>query len=381
VTTHVDDTRRTKSRGPRLLLRPARFEDYDQIIRLESTLSPDTLARDDWRRLWLDNPIWPEVGSWWKIGWVLETAAGEIVGCVGNVPLRYHFRGERLTVATGRAWVVLPEHRAFGSARRLVHEHFHQPAVDFVMDTSVSREGSERFRHFGKPVPAGDWAAVAYFVTGYRAFAKRALQKLHVPLANALTPAAAIGLHLKDAVFAKRLRTHRSFSIEESDRFDSRFDVFWDELLRQKPQIFLAARDGATLSWHFAIPMRRGRIWILTASRSRQLRAYCVFERKDSGQELRRMRLIDYQSIEPGADLLADFVAVALRRAAAEGVSVLDKSGLGLAKMRSFDEFAPYRREQPWPCWYRTTNPALALELHRPELWEPTEYDGDASFA
>jgi hypothetical protein len=368
-----------RERGPRPSLRPARFEDYDQLIRLEATLNPATLPPDEWRRLWLNHPLWPEIGSWWPIGWVIETPAGEIVGCMGNVPLRYHFRGERLLAATGRAWVVLPEHRSYGSALRLLTEHYQQPSIAFVLDTSVSQEGSERFSYRSNRIPAGDWEAIAYFVTGYSAFALRALQKLKIPLAQALAPAAGIGLRLKDAVFGNRLRKHPAFAIEHADRFDSRFDGFWSELLRQKPETLLAARDSATLSWHFTMPMRKGRLWILTASRNNRLRAYCVFERKDSGQELRRMRLVDYQTIEPEADLLADLVAAALRRCVAEEVSVLDKSGLGLAKMRSFENSAPYRRKQPWPFWYKSADEAFARELRRPEIWEPTEYDGDAS--
>lgn len=91
------------------------------------------------------------------------------------------------------------------------------------------------------------------------------------------------------------------------------------------------------------------------------------------------MRLIDYQAIEPEADLLAGMLPAALRRCVTEGISVLSKSGLGLPAMRAFDETAPYRRKQPWPFWYRSENPALAEELREAKHWEPTEYDGDAS--
>ncbi len=372
---------RERARGPRPHFRAARFEDYDQIITLEATLSPQTLSREDWCNLWLSHPLWPQISAWWPIGWVLETPDGEIVGSMGNLPMRYHFRGEELLAASGRGWMVSPEHRAFGSARRLLEAHFQQPSVDFVMDTSVSEEASQRFGFLAKKVPAADWETVAYFVTGYRAFAARALHKLKVPLAESLAPAAGIALNLKDAVLGKRFSKHSAFTIEEAGEFDSRFDTFWSELLRQQPEKVLAARDSATLAWHFAMPMRNSRLWILTASRNRQLRAYAVFERKDTGQELRRMRLVDYQTIEQDTDLLEDLLAAALRRCVAEDVCVLDKSGLGLPKMRVFDESAPYRRKQPWPFWYRICTSAFDAELRQPQFWEPTEYDGDSSIS
>jgi hypothetical protein len=382
VSAEVDTRPPKRQRGPRPALRPARFEDYDQIMRLEATLSPNTPSLDDWRRLWLSNPLWPQVSSWWPIGWVLETTAGEIVGCMGNIPLQYHFRGERLVGAAGRGWVVSPAHRAFGSALRLLHEHYHQPRVDLVMDTSVSEQASARAGHLSNRIPAGDWETVAYFIVGYRAFATRALQKLKVPLAEILAPPVGVGLQLKDAILSKHLRKPRaSFEIEEIDRFDSRFDAFWDELLGQKSETVLAVRDAATLSWHFELPIRNRRLWIYTASRNGRLLAYCIFERKDSGQELRRMRLVDYQTIEQDADLLTDLLAVALRRCVADGVCVLDKSGLGLPQTRAFDEAAPYRRRQPWPFWFQASDPTLLSELRRPEFWEPTEYDGDASIS
>lgn len=370
---------RKRVRGPKPVLRTARFEDYDQLMRLEANLGPETLPHDDWLALWLKNPLWPQVGSSWPIGWVLEIPTGELVGAVGNVPVLYHFRGERLMGATGRGWIVLPNHRAYGSSSKLLHEHYHQP-VDLVMDTSVSSQGVETSYYFASRMPAGDWEAVAYFITGYRAFSARALRKLNVPLADTLAPFAGAGLQLKDGLFGKRFpKANPAFDIEATDRFDPSFDEFWNELLRQKPDIVLSARDSATLSWHFSVPMRKERLWVFTACRNRQLRAYGIFERKDDGKEPRRMRLIDYQTIEPEADLLADLLAAALRRCVAEGVCVLDMSGLGLQKMRSFEELTPYRRKQHWPFWYRTTNPELKEVLARPESWDPTEYDGDAS--
>ncbi len=206
------------------------------------------------------------------------------------------------------------------------------------------------------------------------------MRKLGIPLAPVWAPLAGAALRVKNVVFEKRLpRTHSSFTIEEADRFDSRFDAFWQELLRQSPDTLLATRDSATLTWHFWVAMRRRRVWILTASKHRRPAAYCIFKRQERANEMPRMRLVDYQTIYPETDLLADFLAVALRRCAAEGVAVLDRPGVGLPEMRVFDEHAPYRTKQTWPFFYRAARSDLAAELRRPEVWEPSAYDGDAS--
>jgi hypothetical protein len=359
-------------------LRPARLDDHEGIVQLQKILSPKAPSADDWRMLWHGSPLWPQIGKRWPLGWVLETADRGIVGCLGNIPLLYRFRGEPVIAASGRGWVVAPEYRGF--ALWLLDERFNQRGVDLFMDTTINPDALDAFIEFSNRVPAGDWEAIAYCITDYRAFATRALRKLNVPLAQELAPSAAAALRLKDAIFAKKLPKPRSsLVIEAADRFDSRFNTFWHELLRQNGETLLAARDSATLSWHFALPLRSGRLWILTASRNRQMRAYCIFLRQETTQDVRRVRLVDYQTIDRDVDALPDLLRVALRRCITEDVCVLNKPGVGLAKMRAFDEFAPYRGRQTWPLFYRAVDPALDIELRQPRCWDPSEYDGDSS--
>ncbi len=361
-----------------LQLRAARFDDYQDIVRLEKKLNAEPVSADDWKLLWESNPLWQRLEKTWPIGWVLESDAGEIVGSIGNIPLEYWLHRERLVATTGRGWVVAPEYRAF--ALWLLEERFHQPNVDLFMDTTISPLALEAFDAFSERVPAGDWTAISYYVTGPRAFATRAMRKFNVPLATVWVPLAAAALRVKNAAFEKTLpQTRAAFTIEETDRFDSRFDAFWQELLRQIPDTLVATRDATSLTWHLLVAMRRRRVWILTARKDHRLAAYCIFKRQDRGDELPRMRLVDYQTIYPETDLLADFIAAALRRCSAEGVAVLDRPGVGLPEMRVFDEHAPYRSKQTWPFFYRAAGSDLAAQLRRPDVWKPSAYDGDAS--
>ena len=362
----------------RTQLRRATFDDHEKIRRLEATLDPEASSLGDWRALWAESPLWPALQSTWPIGWVLETADGEIVGCLSNVPLRYHFRGQSLLAASGRGWVVAPKYRGF--ALWLLEERFTQPSVDLFVDTTIGALALEAFDEFAKRIPVGDWETIAYFVTEYRAFVTRALQKLNMPFAQFLVPIAGAGLQLEDAIFSRRLpRAGSSFAIEATDEFDSRFDQFWDELLRANTDTLLAARDVATLRWHFSTAMRKRHVWILTASRNGRLRAYCILKRQGTEFDLYRMRLVDYQTIEPEVDFLPDMLRVALARCLTEKVCVLDKLGAGVPKFRAFDGFAPHRRRQTWPYFYRAADPGLASELCQPRFWDPSEYDGDAS--
>ncbi|MBV9233234.1 MAG: hypothetical protein JO030_04270 [Candidatus Eremiobacteraeota bacterium] len=360
-------------------LRPATFDDYQQIVGLETTLSADVPSEAQWRLRWTGNPLWPTLEQRWPIGWVMEAHDGKIVGSIGNIPLRYYFRGEPLVATTGRGWVVAPEYRGF--ALWLLEERFNQSNVDLFIDTTISPLALAAFDAFALRVPVGDWETIAYFVTGHRAFATRALQKLNVPLAPIWATLAGPALRLKESLIDKKPpQRGSSLKIDDAETFDSRFDLFWQELLRQNPDTLLAARDSATLAWYFSCAMRARRLWILTATRSDRLVAYCIFKRQSAEGQLARMRLVDYQTLAPEDDPLADFLAIALQRCAVRGVSVLDRPGVGVTQTHTFDAHAPYRAKQSWPFFYRAVSADLAAQLALPQAWAPSAYDGDASF-
>jgi hypothetical protein len=361
-------------------LRPSRFEDLAQIQALEAAHGMETHPADDWRGLWLANPLWPRLADRWPIGWVFEDAAGRIVGSMTNVPSAYRLGGRELVCANGRAWVVAPEYRAF--AVWLMEEYFTQPTADVFINTTVGELGVPAQEAFATRVPVGDWQEMAYFVTGYRGFARKALEKKGVPFAGALAVPAGAALRAWRMVRGvQRPRPPAGFDFAFADGFDARFDALWEELLRLNPGTLMAVRDRAALAWHFRVPLRRGRLWVVTATRGGLLRGYAVFNRFDGSNGLRRMRLVDVQTAEPAADLLSGLLPPALRRCAADGFYVLDHLGGGLPATAAFDRHAPYRmRMSNWPYYYHAPDPALAAALRDPAAWAPSTYDGDASF-
>lgn len=322
--------------------------------------------------------MWQRLGKAFPIGWVFETAAGEIVGSMDTIPTRYAFRGSDLVAAASGAWCVKAQYR--GLALQLIDEYFNQP-VDLIISTTVGPAAVATLSQFYAPIPLGQWDTMSYCITGHVSFARRALQKYGVPLGPFLAYPAGGAVWLRDAVCDKRLaRTPRSILIETTDAFDARFDAFWDELVRQNPDKLLADRSSRTLLWHFDGAMRANRLWIFTASRAGRLCGYCVVKNEFSAPLIRRMRLIDYQSLEPEIDLLPGFLLAARQRCSVEGFYALENFGVGVPKMRVFDEYAPYRKK--WSnCrfFYGAMDPGLEKELRDPRLWDPSLYDGDAS--
>ena len=361
-------------------LRPARFEDYPQIQRLESSHGLLTLSEEDWRHIWRDHPLIDRLGTDWPIGWVLEDGEGKIIGSLANVPSLYTFEGRELIAATGRAWVVAEPFR--GIALWLMDEYFNQPGVDLFVNTTVNSMAVDPFTAFGsKRVPLGDWELASYWITGYRGFARAALRIKRAPLSGVISyPAGAI-LRAKDLATMKPLPTcDSSVTIESRDGFDATFDTFWRELVARSPRKLLNVRDSRTLSWHFAGALRAGHAWIFAAMRGGLMRAYCVVKRQDHPPSgLVRMRLVDYQSVDDN-DLLPSLLDAALRRCRREGIHTFEHVGRALPKMRAFDDHAPYRRRLlAWPYYFHATDASIHARLNNPEAWNPSTYDGDAS--
>jgi hypothetical protein len=361
-------------------LRPTRLDDYAQLQQLESSHGLLTLAEHDWRAIWLDNPLRQRLGENWPFGWVLEEAGGRIVGQLTNIPTLYTFGGRELIAVTGRAWVVVPEYR--GVALWLMDEYFNQPGADLFINTTVNGLAVDAFTTFGSArVPVGDWETAAFWITSYRGFAKTALRLKNIPLPAMLCHPVGVALRIKDLFRSGLPKSAATGTIECIHAFDARFDAFWENVVRSNSGKLLCQRDSRTLTWHFAGPMRAGQLWIFTASSQNLLRAYGIFKRQDHPQSgLTRMRLVDYQTLDPDQDYLPALLDAAIARCKTEGIHTLEHVGGALPKMTTFDQNAPYRRKLPaWPYYYHAADPALNVKLRDPAVWDPSTFDGDAS--
>jgi len=95
---------------------------------------------------------------------------------------------------------------------------------------------------------------------------------------------------------------------------------------------------------------------------------------------VKRVRLVDFQSLDGSTALLAPILAAALRRCREEGIDMLENRGRWLEKGEPIGSIAPYRRRLPsWTFRYRARNPRLAQSLKDRQAWSPSLFDSDAS--
>jgi hypothetical protein len=360
-------------------LREASFEDHAQIASLESRYGLMSKNYDEWSHLWLGNPVYRDLQPGWSIGWVLEDQQRQVVATMGNIPLLYELGGRRILAASGRHWAAEPEYRS--ASLILLERVVNQKNVDLYLNNTVAVRSVPAVNALGcLRVPVGVWDESGFWITSYHGFSERFLAWKNVPLHKPLSYGLAAAAYFKDR-FAKSGLRESDVEVTACSSFDERFDGFWENLKRNNPQLLLAVRTREMLQWHYKHALLDDRLWILTVVDGSRLVAYATFERKDKPElGLKRILLVDYQSLDGSTAFLSPLLFRALRKCRDEGIHVLESIGRWLEEGEVIDTVAPYRRKlSAWSYVYRANDPTLSDRLTDRRVWAPSLFDGDAS--
>jgi hypothetical protein len=169
--------------------------------------------------------------------------------------------------------------------------------------------------------------------------------------------------------------------LRECSSFDERFDVFWDELKRTHPRRFLSTRSRDVLDWHFQPSIREHKAWVIVCEDGARIRSCAIFFRHDSTEiGLKRIRLVDFQTLYDERRDLPSMLSWGLQRCRAEGIHMLEAFGFRQEKQKIINDLAPHKRRLPgWLYFYKARSQSLMNELGDPNVWDPSQYDGDAS--
>jgi len=368
------------SRSLTMVVRPATFSDHSQIASLEARYGLGTKSYEEWTHLWSANPAFRSRPDW-IIGWVIEDANQHVVGSLGNIPLEYTFDGRRILACSGRGLVADPAYRS--ACTMLLDRLINHSTADLYVNNTVGPDAAASFRLFECPrVPSGVWDQAAFWIASYTEFFASVLRpKVHYA-ANVLTYPLSAAAFINDCWGIRALRA-RDARVESCDGFDDRFDEFWEALKGKRPKVLLAVRNRETLAWHFKYALLHNRLWIATVNDASRLVAYAIFERRDAGgvaAGMRRMRMVDFQTLEPDSSLLCPLLSWALQRCRRQGIHLLENVGAWLENGELVRSLAPYRRKLPnWTYYYRANFPGLARSLADRNAWAPSLYDGDAT--
>lgn len=360
--------------------RLATLGDFERINALERRYRLGFRSYDEWSHMWVNNPVCKRAPNL-PIGWVLEDPDGGIVGSIGSVPFGFEIQGREFIAGTSSAWVTEDGYRAY--APLLLERFLSQPDVDLHLGISPNGEAQPAVALHSQRVPVGVWDRAAFWVTNCWGFVESALEKRQVRFRSILRyPAwAAMVVHrsLKRDALRAAMRRRGRYEVATCTAFDLRFDELWQALRAAHPERLLFTRSREVLEWHFRYPFARKLAWISSVSDGDRLVAYAVFCRKDvSAIGLRRVRLIDYQSVDETDLPLMLILAETIDQCRRDGTAVLETIGWRLERGDLMARIAPYSRRLPsWQYFYSTSNPALLAMLKEPSAWNPMQYEGD----
>jgi hypothetical protein len=353
--------------APFARIRETSFADYDRIAALMSRNGLTAKPYRNWVRLWENNPAYERHGRG-PIGWVLEAEGGDVVGALSVIPSSYLFRGRELRAASCGDWAVDPAYRT--RSLLLLKKFSESPNLDLLLSTTVAPNAETGFRFCNwRRAPVGVWDESAVWVTSYRALLKAALARISAPISG-LRRIPAWLMSRNGAPHGPRPR------MEVGDRFDSRFDEFWDASQRGREGVLLGVRTRGALEWHYSRLMDLGRLRIVTASLNSRMEAYAVFERRDIGKPgIGRAMLVDVQTTAGQESLTRHILRFAFEELRAEGIDVVENIG---GWLRGPDIPKPFYRALPgWLYYYKANDEELAKALEDPAAWAPSCFDGD----
>lgn len=371
--------------GKRLLpsatVREAVFGDYSQISGLLSRYALETKACEEWRNLWSGNPAYEQLKTDWPIGWVLVTEDQKIVGYLGNIPIHHTYQGRELVAAVTHGWVVDSLYRSY--ALLLLDCYFGQQNADVYLSTTVNAQAANAFTAFkSSKVPVGAWDRSCFWIGHYRGFAASWAAMKALPPAQSFRYPLSMALWLQDRSARQAVdAVGEREDIEWCSSFDERFDTFWDALRKQNAQVLLSVRTREVLEWHFRHAMDRNKAWLLTLTKKRVLIGYCMFLRQDNpAYGLKRLRLIDFQTLDGDKAQLVPMLAQAIKRCREQAIHMLEYVGLCKETEAVVATLAPFNRKLPcWSYYYAVKSSKLAESLADPNAWNPSAFDGDSS--
>lgn len=357
---------------PQAAIRPASFADAAGINQVHKRNGLSEFDPETWRAVWEAYPFAGEFRDI-PIGWVLETAAGEIVGTIGNVHMLYEIDGRRVQAAIATAWGVDTAHR--GGALQLTTAFFKQKGPQLLLNGSASPTASKVLAGLQIPrIPIPDYSCPCFWAARPRAFAKAALKRRGIPAASILSYPAGLALLGRD-VFRRSGRGRRSNAIHHLPAFNDRFDSLWQRIAAG-PSRLRAVRTRAVLDWRFRADIEAGRAAILATEAGGDLSGYTVLLRRP-GSDL-GMSLYDVADLQAAGDdpaVLRDLLLAAVDLAREEGVHAVKLMTGTPAKRGPAVSLKPYTYELPfWQLYYRAS-PDLKPLLGSADAWDFSLFD------
>ncbi|MCA9406875.1 MAG: hypothetical protein KC684_10070, partial [Candidatus Omnitrophica bacterium] len=262
--------------------------------------------------------------------------------------------------------------------------YLRQKDVDLLLITTANKQAARVYEGLKLRKPPVKHCDKAYFwITHPKGFAQSVLITKSIPFNAVLkyplgTAIFLVNLFKQQPLIEKHKRTEHT--IIEYAEFSEEFDVFWKNNPARSNE-FMAQRDKDSMMWHFSHSFKEEKVWVMGIKENGFLRSYAVFFRYDNEKYLlKRVRLIDFQTLKGGNDDLLILLNYALRKATKTNVHMVEVFGFKESIQQIVKSRAPFERKLPsWLFFYKALNKDLEKRLDNEAVWNPTSFDGDGS--
>jgi hypothetical protein len=143
-------------------------------------------------------------------------------------------------------------------------------------------------------------------------------------------------------------------------------------------------RNSEALNWQFRPAIESGDLLIFGVMEGDRLIGYLIMRKYDHEQyRLRRFRVVDLQAIDDESNTIISLMSAALEHATRSGADVIEAIGFNKSKHDLLERLNPHHRSLPsFPYLYKVSAgaPMLQNALWEADAWDPSPFDGDASF-
>lgn len=228
-------------------------EDFPKLALYLEQKTKGAQSRDAWLDLftywWQTNPA---LSDTIPIGWVLLTAANEIGGFLGNIPVKYKLNGDDITVCCGTSWFVDDDyrHKSLELLSRFLKQKnplLNTTPINKVYDIFLKlgfKELSSRWLQKDGIYPVDPHVFWDFFIN------KKFPDKTFLPVLKIAQPIAGHLIHFMQTIRRTGPKSSSSrFSCREITTFNASYSTLCKNF-NQKHSL-LALRNQKTLNWFF----------------------------------------------------------------------------------------------------------------------------------
>lgn len=349
----------------KIVLRTVEDKDLGKLPEFLSEGFPDSpigLWKSRFAMWWEENPF---MNISIPKGWILEKDGSEIVGFLGNIPLKYRINGKIGNAVASSSWYVRPEFQGIWGVR-LMYAFLKQADADLFLNTTPMENVEKTIKKLGfssleLPFNYKEFWHIIDYNKVFDLLTNK-LGKSHkflIPFLKIISLKLKIFSHLERGYKKKQGNKigHNDYVCSVCTHCDDSFTKLWEKNANENATTL--NRDAATLNWlYFADAVRKKRHVIkCTKMPGDKLVGYMAYDLNFYPErDLKILKLKDVYLPEINASIIYAFLSFSLDLAKKLKASGLRLWATNPAMEKTLKKKMKIRRKFSLPYYYRLDN-------------------------